>query len=218
MPEWFKNQWFLGGRHARNIAHVWISVLRIFVQDGFRDLRSVGPQSLHKNTVWVVFWGLMFEVILAGGLRGEKRKDLKRLWPEGPPDIYIYIYICTVCFDTVSWTKQLHASNHCWKGLSLSLSLYIYIYYMSYKHYADSNLDWTLLESYRSLGGVRKETEWNMNGIWIWLVVFANVSILSQCRGEAHSTAREIAEFGSRQLGKHSISTNFKLCRDIAWS
>ncbi len=216
MPEWFKNQWFLGGRHARNIAHVWISVLRIFVQDGFRDLRSVGPQSLHKTTVWVVFWGLMFEVILAGGLRGEKRKDLKRLWPEGPPDIYIYIYMYGLF-----WYSIMNKAIACVESLlerSLSLSLSLYIYYMSYKHYADSNLDWTLLESYRSLGGVRKETEWNMNGIWIWLVVFANVSILSQCRGEAHSTARESAEFGSRQLGKHSISTNFKLCRDIAWS
>ena len=90
----------------------------------------------------------------------------------------------------------------------VSLSLSLYIYYMSYKHYADSNLDWTLLESYRSLGGVRKETEWNMNGIWIWLVVFANVSILSQCRGEAHSTARESAEFGSRQLGKKIRNMN----------
>ena len=79
--------------------------------------------------------------------------------------IYIYIYVRFVLI-------QYHEQSNCMRriivgkvSLSLSLSIYIYIYYMSYKHYADSNLDWTLLESYRSLGGVRKETEWNMNGI-----------------------------------------------------
>ena len=69
----------------------------------------------------------MFEVILAGGLRGEKRKDLKRLWPEGPPDIYIYIYIY-VRFVLIQYHEQSNCMRRIIVGkVSLSLSLYIYI-------------------------------------------------------------------------------------------
>ena len=209
MPEWFKNQWFLGGRHARNIAHVWISVLRIFVQDGFRDLRSVGPQSLHKNTVWVVFWGLMFEVILAGGLRGEKRKDLKRLWPEGPPDIYIYIYICTVCFDTVSWTKQLHASNHCWKGLSLSLSLYIYIICP-----INTMLIVIWIGRYWSLIDLWAEYERKLNGIWMESEFdWSSLLMFQFCRSAA---VKHTVQLGKSQSLDRDSSVTFEFGAQLA--
>ncbi len=61
-----KSTIFWGGRHARNIAHsVRILALRLFLQDGFRDLSGepLGPhfgiiwepQSLHYTTFWVIF-------------------------------------------------------------------------------------------------------------------------------------------------------------------
>ncbi len=65
---------FRGGWYARNIAHsVRILVLRVFIQDGFRDLSGdplgphfgiiLGPQSLHYTTFWVFLFGCIFWVI-----------------------------------------------------------------------------------------------------------------------------------------------------------
>ena len=72
---------FGGGRHARNVAHsVRVLVLRVFIQDGLRDLSGdpLGPhfgiilasQSLHYTTLGVIFRGSIFEVIFGEGSRG----------------------------------------------------------------------------------------------------------------------------------------------------